>query len=137
MDDTPLKVQLEEAGRVLRLTLARPRKNIIDAAMISALRSALAEYRQQQQLVAALIDAEGPNFSFGASVEEHLPEQCAGMLKAINGMILEMLSWPLPVLVAVRGQCLGGGMEVVQALVRPGICTTSLSPFTCRLPGRS
>jgi len=115
MNDSPLKARLEEGGRLLRLTLARPRKNIIDADMIGALRAALAEYEHQQQLVAALIDAEGPNFSFGASVEEHLPEQCAGMLKAINGLILEMLGWPLPILVAVRGQCLGGGMEVACA----------------------
>jgi cyclohexa-1,5-dienecarbonyl-CoA hydratase len=27
-----------------------------------------------------LLDAEGPHFSFGASVEEHLADRCAGML---------------------------------------------------------
>lgn len=115
MNDSPLKVQLEEGGRLLRLTLARPNKNIIDAAMVEALRTALAGHIEQPDLVAALIDAEGPNFSFGASVEEHLPEQCAGMLKAINGLIMDMLTWPLPILVAVRGHCLGGGLEVACA----------------------
>lgn len=115
MNDSPLKVQLEEGGRLLRLTLARPKKNIVDAAMIRALRTALAEHKDRPDLAAALLDAEGPNFSFGASVEEHLPEQCAGMLKAINGLIIDMLAWPLPILVAVRGHCLGGGMEVACA----------------------
>ena len=115
MQDSPLKVQLEADGRLLRLTLARPKKNIVDGAMINALRSALAEHSDNQDLAAALIDAEGPNFSFGASVEEHLPEQCAAMLQAINGLILDMLAWPLPVLVAVRGHCLGGGLELACA----------------------
>ena len=114
MQDSPLKVQLEADGRLLRMTLARPKKNIVDSAMINALRTALAE-QQGQHIAAALIDAEGPNFSFGASVEEHLPEQCAVMLQAINGLVLEMLAWPLPILVAVRGHCLGGGLELACA----------------------
>ena len=115
MQDSPLKVQLEADGRLLRLTLARPKKNIVDGAMITALRTALADHLGHQHLAAALIDAAGANFSFGASVEEHLPEQCAVMLQAINGLILEMLAWPLPILVAVRGHCLGGGLELACA----------------------
>lgn len=115
MKDSPLKVILEEEGRLLRLTLARPGKNIVDAAMLIAMRAALDTHKDLQDLVAVLIDAEGPNFSFGASVEEHLPEQCAAMLKTINGLVLEMIAYPLPILVAVRGYCLGGGLEVACA----------------------
>lgn len=115
MSDSPLKVRLEQGGRLLRLTLARPRKNIVDADMLNAMSAALAEYKERPDLAAALLDAEGPNFSFGASVEEHLPEACAGMLQTINGLLLEMLAWPLPILVAVRGHCLGGGLEVACA----------------------
>lgn len=115
MSNSPLKVRLEQGGRLLRLTLARPGKNIVDAGMLNALRAALADYKDRPDLAAALLDAEGPNFSYGASVEEHLPEQCAGMLQTINGLLLEMLAWPLPILVAVRGHCLGGGLELACA----------------------
>ena len=62
-----------------------------------------------------LLDAEGPHFSFGASVEEHLPDSCAAMLASLHALILAMLEFPAPILVAVRGQCLGGGLEVALA----------------------
>ena len=38
MSETPLKVTLERDGSLFRLTLARPKANIIDAAMIGALK---------------------------------------------------------------------------------------------------
>jgi cyclohexa-1,5-dienecarbonyl-CoA hydratase len=62
-----------------------------------------------------VLDAEGPHFSFGASVEEHLPKQCAGMLHGLHKLVLRMVESPMPILVAVRGQCLGGGLEVALA----------------------
>jgi len=112
---SPLKVWLEKDGRLLRLRLARPKANIVDAAMIAALQSALGEHLSGARLRAVLLDAEGPHFSFGASVEEHLPESCAGMLQQLHALILRLLECPVPFLVAVRGQCLGGGLEVAAA----------------------
>jgi cyclohexa-1,5-dienecarbonyl-CoA hydratase len=112
MSDAPLKVWLEREGALLRLRLARPKANILDQSMITALSTALAEHRPGHGLLAALLDAEGPNFSFGASVEEHLPGRCAAMLGTLHALILQMLEWPGPILVAVRGQCLGGGLEI-------------------------
>jgi len=115
MADGPLKVWTERDGRLLRLRLARPKANIVDAAMISALRAALAAHRGNSALLAVLLDAEGPHFSFGASVEEHLPGGCAEMLAGLHALVIEMLEWPAPILVAVRGQCLGGGLELAMA----------------------
>jgi cyclohexa-1,5-dienecarbonyl-CoA hydratase len=112
---TPLKVWLEAEGRLLRLRLNRPKANLIDAQMIAALNGALAEHVTNGGTGAVLLDAEGPHFSYGASVEEHRPDQCAAMLKGIHGLILRMLEAPAPILVAVQGQCLGGGLEVALA----------------------
>jgi cyclohexa-1,5-dienecarbonyl-CoA hydratase len=111
----PIKVWLEAEGRLLRLRLDRPKTNIIDATMMGALDAALFENLGNRKLGAALIDAEGPNFSFGASVEEHLPERCASLLEGFHRLVLRLLEAPFPVLVAVRGQCLGGGLEVALA----------------------
>jgi len=113
--NTPLKSWLERDGRLLRLRLASPKANLIDAAMIGALDKALSEYLPAPGLSCILLDAEGPHFSFGASVEEHLPEHCAAMLAGLHDLLLRMLEAPLPILAAVRGQCLGGGLEVVCA----------------------
>ncbi len=113
--DTPLKSWLERDGALLRLRLARPKSNLIDASMIAALSQALERHRGAPGLRAALLDADGPHFSFGASVEEHLPAQCAQMLASLHALVRAMLEWPAPILVAIRGQCLGGGLEVAMA----------------------
>jgi cyclohexa-1,5-dienecarbonyl-CoA hydratase len=122
----PVKVWVEADDRLLRLRLSRPKANIIDAAMIAALEAALAGHAADRRLGAVLLDAEGPHFSYGASVEEHQPDQCAGMLGSIHRLILRLLASPLPVLVAARGQCLGGGLELALAghllFVAPDAC---------------
>ncbi len=102
-------------GVALRLRLNRPKANIVDAEMIAALDAALSAHADDKDLAAVLIEAEGPHFSFGASVEEHLPESCAEMLGSLHALVKRMLNYPVPVLVAIRGQCLGGGLEVAMA----------------------
>jgi cyclohexa-1,5-dienecarbonyl-CoA hydratase len=111
----PLKDWLEADGGLLRLRLARPKANIVDAEMIAALHGALLAHGTNPALRGVLLDAEGPHFSFGASVEEHLPAQCAQMLGGLHALILALVEFPAPVMVAVRGQCLGGGLEVALA----------------------
>ena len=83
--------------------------------MIAALDAALAEHLPRADLRGVIVDAEGPQFSFGASVEEHLPANCAAMLAALHALLLRLLASPVPVLFAVRGQCLGGGLELALA----------------------
>ncbi|GAB4360110.1 MAG: enoyl-CoA hydratase-related protein [Gammaproteobacteria bacterium] len=148
MSETPLKVWLEEEGQLLRLRLNRPKANIVDAEMIAALREALADHLGSPVLKAVLLDAEGPHFSFGASVEEHLPDQCDAMLKGLHGLVIQMLESPVPILVAIQGQCLGGGLEVAcagnllfvapdSALGQPEIKLAVFAPAaSCLLPER-
>jgi cyclohexa-1,5-dienecarbonyl-CoA hydratase len=112
MTEQPLKTGIERDGKLLRLTLARPKANIVDAAMIAALDQALARHAGDARLRGVLLTHEGPHFSFGASVPEHMPDQCAAMLKTLHALILRMIEFPVPILVAVKGQCLGGGLEV-------------------------
>ncbi len=108
----PLQVWLDRDGRLLRLRLDRPKANILDAAMIGALDEAFAGQASAEALRGILIDASGPHFSFGASIEEHLPGQCAAMLASFHRLLLRLFASPVPILVAVRGQCLGGGLEL-------------------------
>ena len=110
----PLKVWHEAEGRLLRLRLNQPKANLIDGSMMAALHTAFAEH-VNGTITAVLLDAAGPHFSFGASVEEHLPENCTNMLRSIHRLVLRMLNSTVPILVAVRGQCLGGGLEVAMA----------------------
>lgn len=148
MPDVPLKTWHERDRQVLRLKLNRPKANIIDGEMIDALSAALAGNAADARLLAVLIDAEGPHFSFGASVEEHLPDQCAAMLRKINSLIVQMLEYPVPIAAAVKGQCLGGGLELACAanpivaapdaiLGQPEISLAVIAPAaSCLLPER-
>jgi len=115
----PVRVWREREDRLLRVRLARPKANILDAEMMGALVEAFrAAARPSAGTPAArglLLDAEGSHFSFGASVEEHLPDKCAAMLRGFHALLLQLLEVPVPVLVAVRGQCLGGGLELALA----------------------
>jgi cyclohexa-1,5-dienecarbonyl-CoA hydratase len=111
----PLKDWLDADGALLRLRLARPKANIVDEPMIAALHGALLAHGSNRALRGVLLDAEGPHFSFGASVEEHLPASCAQMLASLHALIVAMVEFAVPILVVVRGQCLGGGLEVALA----------------------
>ncbi|HKU85214.1 MAG TPA: cyclohexa-1,5-dienecarbonyl-CoA hydratase [Casimicrobiaceae bacterium] len=111
----PLSTWFDRDGALLRMRLARPKANLIDAAMIAALHGALRDARGRSGLRGVLLDAEGAHFSFGASVDEHRAENCAAMLSSLHALIVAMLEFPAPILVAVRGQCLGGGLEVALA----------------------
>lgn len=108
----PLKVWTERDGKLLRLRLSRPKANLIDAEMVAALDQALGEHQADAGLLAVLLDHEGPHFSFGASVEEHLPGPCADMLRTFHALVIRLIETPVPVMVAIGGQCLGGGLEV-------------------------
>src|SRR5512134_3793341 len=96
---SPLKTWLDDDGAFLRLRLARPKANIVDAPMVTALHAALAAQSSNHTLRGVLLDAEGPHFSFGASVEEHLPDSCAQMLSNLHALVVAMVEFPLPILV--------------------------------------
>jgi len=114
MSDYKVRLELPHDGRTARITLAAPKANILDRAMIAELEAAFTETRGYV-VNAIVLAADGPHFSFGASVEEHLPEKIADTLAALHGLLRAMVDAPAPVIAAVRGQCLGGGFELVLA----------------------
>lgn len=114
---TPQKARLafSHGGRVAVVTLAAPKGNILDREMIAALVGHIDALAGRDDLVALVIVGEGPHFSFGASVEEHLPDHIVPTLDALHGLLRKLLTVPMPTIAAVRGQCLGGGLELVLA----------------------
>lgn len=110
-----LKLSFEHDGRVARVALAAPKANIVDQAMMAALAAAFEDLRNRPDLKAMILTAEGPHFSFGVSVQEHLPEHVKTMLPQFSGLLGQMLEVPAVTLAAVRGQCLGGGFELALA----------------------
>ena len=110
-----VRVEFAHEGQVARIILAAPKANIIDQAMMAELDSAFDQLAARRELKAILLAGEGSNFSFGASVQEHLPEQISGTLARLHALLRRIAEAPAPTIAAVRGQCLGGGLEVALA----------------------
>ena len=110
---SPVEVDEIEAGAIWRVVLATPKANILDTAKVEVLTDIFRRAQNNLSLKAILIEGEGPHFSFGASVEEHLPEKVETMLRGFHGLFYTMLDSAVVTLAAVRGQCLGGGLELV------------------------
>ena len=83
--------------------------------MMVALEQGVNEVMDNRELRAVVLDAEGPNFSYGASIEEHLPDQIGEVLDEFHYLLGRLLDLPVPTIAAVRGQCLGGGLELILA----------------------
>ena len=110
--DAPWRVDLIEDERVARLTLAAGRGNVLTIEVLGALRTALEPLADTASLRAVVLAADGPDFSFGASVQDHLPGRMAEMLAAMNAAARALLDLDLPLLAAVQGLCFGGGLEL-------------------------
>ncbi len=107
-----VRLSFEEGRRLARVTLDQGKGNVIDGAGAAELPAAFEAAASEPVARCVLIDAAGPHFSFGASVEEHRPPALHGMLRRFHAMLKTLLELPLPTLVAIRGQCLGGGLEL-------------------------
>lgn len=149
-------LRIARDGDVLHVTLARPEtRNAFDAALIAELAEAFVDVGTARGVV---LRGEGPSFCAGAdvdwmrasadlSVEENVTDANAlrRMLEAIDGC-------PAPVVAAVHGHALGGGVGLVACSdvviahgrtvfafseVKLGIVPAVISPFALRKLGES
>ncbi len=100
-------------GQLWRVFLDRPKGNILDGEMIDGLTEVFRRAAAEKHLKLVTIEGQGKHFSFGASIEEHLPGQCGAMLSKLHAMFEAFHESHVMVHALVRGQCLGGGLEVV------------------------
>lgn len=107
-----VRVEPLEEGAIWRVLLAAPKANILDHAMIEDLTRVFGEARTAAGLKCLVIEGEGAHFSFGASVPEHLPGEVNRMLPAFHKMFRALFESCVFSIAVVRGQCLGGGMEL-------------------------
>lgn len=116
--DCGVRVEVLDGGAFWRVVLATPKANLLDAHKLEALGQVFRQARLDPALKGLVLDADGPHFSFGASVEEHLPGRCASMLASLHAMSRALLATDVVCVAAVRGQCLGGGLELVSLCQR-------------------
>jgi len=108
----PLRIERLEANRVWRVVIDAPKANLVDRAAARALAGVAAAAAAEPTVRAVVIEGAGAHFSFGASVKEHLPGEVGEMLPEFHATFRAMLDAPVVWLAAVRGRCLGGGLEL-------------------------
>jgi methylglutaconyl-CoA hydratase len=141
-------LQINRAGEVLHVTLARPeRRNAFDAELIADLTAAFSDVGDARAVVLA---GEGETFSAGADIEWQrsaidlsFEENVEDALRLYR-MLDAIDSCPAPVVARAQGYCLGGGCGLVSCAdvviagqdavfgfseVKLGIVAAVISPF--------
>src|SRR4030042_5148316 len=112
---TKKNINLEKSSGVARITLARPKHNVFDITMMEELNLEFEILLADDSLKCVTIFGEGPSWCAGLEVADHKPESVHQMIETFNRIFLLMNLIEVPLIAAVHGFCLGGGMEVAIA----------------------
>jgi len=101
------------ADGIARVVINNPPLNILTRDVMAALRAELEKLEAEQSLRVLVLAGEGKHFSAGADVGEHLPPDFEQMIPEFLDTVAAIDAFPVPVIAAVQGRCLGGGFELV------------------------
>ena len=107
-----VRVAEEHSGQLVRVTLDDPPGNVLDIAMIDALRAVVADLTDADAVKAVVFEGAGEHFSYGASIPEHRAGEVETFLPRFHALFRELLELARPTCAIVRGRCLGGGLEL-------------------------
>lgn len=112
MEHALINVERQYDGSVCKIVLNSPKANILEAAMLREISEALHGLWHEKDVKLIVFEGHGKHFSFGASVQEHTKDNAAMMLRFFHAVFHELVRLATPTMAVVRGQCLGGGMEL-------------------------
>jgi cyclohexa-1,5-dienecarbonyl-CoA hydratase len=98
---------------VARVTLNHPPVNILTRAVLGTLRDEFARLAAERSLRVLVLSASGRHFSAGADVGEHMPPAVDALIPEFLETVADLDAFPLPVIAAVQGRCLGGAFELI------------------------
>ena len=120
------RVAIEIADHVATVTLTRPEKhNALDVAMFDAITAAAERVAAEPGVRAVVLHGEGPSFCSGLDVAGVMANQPGS--DALMAPLREPVpNWfqrtahrwlevPVPVIAAIHGHCLGGGLQIALA----------------------
>lgn len=101
------------------ITISNPPLNALDYETMRNLESVMDEICSDENVHVAVITGKGPNFIIGADINRVNEVKTAAEGEEVTGMaqgIIQMIEdSPKPVIAAINGMCLGGGMELAMA----------------------
>lgn len=114
----PDGLRVERAGAVAWCTLDRPPLNLLDPALVAALHDAFRSLAADAAVRVAVLTATGRAFTAGVDVRvlgEFSPPAARQFITDLHEAIEAVHHAPFPVIAAVRGPCLGAGLEIALA----------------------
>lgn len=111
----PKNLRFEKAGGIARITLARPKHNVMNIDMMNEINSLLDTLLADADLKCVVILGEGKSWCAGVEVGDHKPEMVDQMVSVFDGIFDRLARLDVPTIAAVHGACLGGGMELAIA----------------------
>ena len=110
-----INIKIEKIEGIAKITLARPKHNVFNIEMMKELNFVLEQLIQDKDLKAVAIFGEGKSWCAGVDVGDHKPDMVSDMIAEFNRIFQLIEKIEVPVISAVHGACLGGGMEVAIA----------------------
>jgi enoyl-CoA hydratase len=112
-----LQVQIEQ--QIATITLQRPPANALSQWMLRELSSAMDDIETNDQIRVILIHGDGRFFSAGADIKEFTNvenmEDFSKLGKVGQDFFERMERFPKPIIAAIHGAALGGGLELAMA----------------------
>jgi cyclohexa-1,5-dienecarbonyl-CoA hydratase len=108
-------LKVEKADGVARITLDRPKHNVLDIEMMNELIAELEGLTSDEELKCLVFIGAGASFCAGVEVADHKPENVNLMIETFNRIFELIDRLEVPVIASVHGACLGGGMELAIA----------------------
>lgn len=108
-------LRCEQSEGVARITLARPKHNVLNIDMMNELNGLLDTLAGDDDLKCVAIFGEGKSWCAGVEVGDHKPGMVDEMVTVFNGIFERIHRLDVPTVAAVHGVCVGGGMELAIA----------------------
>jgi len=108
-------VRVARDGRAATLVFDRPPLNVLDAALLAEMEAALAALAADPPQLLVVRGGGERAFSAGVAVEDHTRERVEPTVRSFHRVLLALRRLPSITLAAVRGHCVGGGMELAAA----------------------
>jgi enoyl-CoA hydratase len=109
---------VQKEDRIAVVTINRPPANALSHATLKELDALLDDLERDGQVKAIVLTGEGRFFIAGADIKEFtqlLPTDAEAMAKTGQQLFERLETFPKPVIAAINGACLGGGLELAMA----------------------
>ena len=109
-------VQLED--RVAVVTISNPPANALSKSVLEELQELLGQWEADSSIKAIVLTGEGRFFIAGADIKEFTQMDVADAEQAAKlgqGLFSRLETFPKPIIAAINGACLGGGLELAMA----------------------